>query len=171
MIRTSKHTTKFANKNKLNLLDLFLDEYHRVIQIYIDFVWDLENYVWKYKDKEFVFNIKEKKYNCPSSLMANDIKIKTSLSARALKCCSNQALGIVKAVLEKPKRCEYVLAKLISQGKDTTSIEKRIVKLKITKPIIKNIKAELNSICCDFEFAKKDGDFFEGFLQLTSIGK
>ena len=171
MIRSSKHIIRFANKNKLDLLNLFLDEYHRVVQIYIDFIWNLENYVWKYKDKELVFNIKEKKYNCPASLMANDIRIETSLSARALKCCSNQALGIVKAVLNKPKRYEYVLTKLISQGKETTSIEKKIAKLKITKPIIKNIKAELNSICCDFESKKEDGDFFEGFLQLKCLGK
>jgi transposase len=169
MIRASKHTTKFSNTNKTNLLNLFLKEYHRVIQIYIDSIWDLEDYHWKYKDKECIFNIKTKQYSCPSSLMAKDISIETSLSARALKCCSNQALGIVKAVLEKPKRRQYVYQKLLKEGKDTTKIEKKIKEQKITKPEIKNIKAELNSICCDF-IEKKDGEF-DGFLQLKSIGK
>ena len=181
MIRSSKHSIKRSNKNKKDILSFFLQEYGKALNYYIDYLWNTE-IIWtqqqKIKNSEEtieitkIFNVSKKQYECPK-FISKEINngLETPLSARALKCCLDGAIGIVKAVLEKPKRREYVLAKLISQGKDTTSILKKISKSKITKPTIKNVKAELNSICCDFKLTKEDGDFFDGFLQLTSIGK
>jgi transposase len=174
MIRTSKHTTKFANANKLISLDLFLEEYKCCLQFYIDFLWNNEvQYEVKKKGSEDkllkTFNVLTKQYECPSMLSTKLLPFETTLFARALKCCITQACGVVRAVLKKPKSYEFVLAKLIEEGKDTSKIEKRIAKLKITKPEIKNIKAELNSICCDF-VETNDGEF-DGFLQLKCLGE
>lgn len=173
MIRTSKHSTKFANANKLNLLNSFLEEYKNCLQFYIDYFWNNEiHYEIKKKDSEDkllkTFNVSTKQYECPSMFSTKNIPIETELSARVLKCCITQACSIVKAVLKKPKSYEYVLAKLLEEGKNTTKIENKIAKLKITKPEIKNIKAELNSICCDF--IETSGEF-DGFFQLKCLGK
>jgi len=180
MIRRSKHINKFANTGKKALLSLFLLEYGKALQVCIDYLWDHE-ITWietkKIKDSEETIetiktlSVSNKQYDCPKFItkeIQSNFKLETLLSGRALKCCFTQACGMVKAVLEKPKRREFVLAKLISQGKDTTSILKKISKSKITKPIIKNVKAELNSICCEFQLTE---NFFEGFLELHSLGK
>jgi transposase len=180
MLRTSKHTIKFANTNKIQELETFLQEYHRVIQTYIDYLWN-NNIIYsvnkKLKDSEEIIqltktlNISKEQYDCPTMLVAefnNLLNLQINLSARALKCCSTQACSMVRAVLEKPKRRQYVYQKLLKEGKDTVKIEKKIKEQKITKPEIKNIKAELNSICCDFIF-KEIG--FDGFLQLKCLGK
>jgi hypothetical protein len=180
MIRTSKHTNKFANLNKKERLDLFLLEYGKALQVCIDYFWNNE-VIYKEKKKikdseesiEIIktFNISKKQYECPKFItkeIENQFKLETPLSARALKCCFTQACGMIKAILEKPKRCEFVLAKHIAEGKDTTSILKRIAKLKITKPIANNVKAELNSICANLLFTESK---FDGFIELCSLGK
>ena len=39
-IRTSKHTLKFSNKQKLEELNSFIQEYKRVAKIYLDYIWN-----------------------------------------------------------------------------------------------------------------------------------
>lgn len=170
MIRTSKHTFKFANLAKKRNVSLFLREYHRILNIFIDYIWNNE-IVHKYKDEAKTFNVLTKNYECPMGLVkeiCDKIDFDTQLSARALKCCSNQACSTIRGVLEKPKRYQYVLNKLLKEGKSTTEIRKSISELKITKPIVRSPVAELCSICCGFKETEKH---FDGFLELKSIGK
>jgi putative transposase len=39
-IKSSRHPVKFANTNKKNQLRIFLNEYRRVAQIYVDYLWN-----------------------------------------------------------------------------------------------------------------------------------
>jgi len=170
MIRTSKHIFRFVNLNKKLNVSLFLLEYEKALNIFIDYLWNNE-IIYKVKEENRIFNISKKQYECPLNLtkeIYDKFPFESKLSARALKCCSGQACSMVRAVLDKPKRYQYVLNKLISEGKDTTKIEGLISNLNITKPVLKNVKAELCSICCNFKITEK---YFDGFLELFSIGK
>jgi IS605 OrfB family transposase len=166
MIRISSHTTKFAHQSKRNNLRLFLDEYRRMAQVYLDYLWDHPN-IFNGK----TLDVTNQKYDCPTFLTA-DINTKlnttTTLSARALKCCSTQVCGIVKAVLEKPRKRLYILTKLTKEHQDVTQLRNKITKHPITKPVVKGLKAELNSICCDYRDTQK---YFNGYLQLHALGK
>lgn len=163
MIKISRHTVKFANKSKRDNLNSFLKEYRRVAALILDHLW-FNTYHWNNK----VLDIKNNKYDCPSFISTVGLNINTDLSARALKCCSTQVCSAIKASLEKPRKRLYILEKLQKQGKDTSRLQRAITKQKIIKPSLKNIKAELNSICCDY---KEDNGSFNGYIQLRSLGK
>lgn len=163
MIKTSKHTIKFANKAKQSNLKAFLKEYRRVATLVLNTLWD-NPYPWKSK----TLNIANQQYDCPTFISTVNLNITTTLSARALKCCSTQVCGLIKAATEKPRRRQYMLQKLTKENKPTKNLLKAIAKQRIIKPNTANIKAELNSICCDYQIATNS---FDGFLQLKSIGK
>lgn len=162
MIKTSKHTIVFTNSAKKEKLKSFLKEYRRMSKILLDYLWDSPN---TFNDK--ILDISTKQYNCPRFISIKHIK-DTTLSKRALTCCSTQVCGIIRAVLDKPRKQQYMLYKLRSENKPTERLIKSVNKCKITKPNISNIRAELNSICCDFQETTTS---FDGFLQLKSIGK
>jgi len=163
IVRSSKHTVKFSNFNKQQQLKAFLKEYRRVASLVLDLLWDRP---FHWQDKEL--NITKEKYDCPTFISTPNLNIETTLSARALKCCSTQVCGMIKSATEKPRKRQYMLAKLTEQGKTVENLLRAIAKQKIVKPNTENIKAELNSICCDF--IETDTNF-NGFLQLKSIGK
>ena len=101
MIRTSKHYTKFSNTNKLNKLELFINEYKRVTQIFTDYIWE-NGYSWnnKLEDKIETFNLTKNQLELPSMLTSNIIKesnVDTFLTGRALKCCLTQVSGLIRA--------------------------------------------------------------------------
>jgi len=93
MIRTSKHYTKFSNTNKLNKLELFINEYKRVTQIFTDYIWK-NGYSWKDKDnKTQTFDLSKNQLELPRWLdkkIIKDSNVDTFLIGRALKCCLTQ---------------------------------------------------------------------------------
>ena len=150
MIRTSKLSTKLINKNKSTKLDSFIVEYKKVVQYYIDYLW----------------NKLDDNYNCSKFISTKDYE-SIILSQRAIKCASTQACGIVKSNTEKARKLIWIIDKLKKENKDTFYFEQKLINLKINKPEIKNnFNCELNSICCDL--MKRNGIWF---LQLKSIGK
>jgi len=163
MIRTSKHTIKFANKNKQTKLKGFIAEYRRVAAIILDHLW---NNPYHYNNR--VLDVSNQSYDCPSFISTTNLDIPTTLSARALKCCSTQVCSAIKAALEKPRKRQYMLSKLTQEGKPVIKLQKAISKQKIVKPDLSSMKAELNSICCDYQTTTKH---YDAFLQLKSIGK
>jgi transposase len=167
IIKSSQHTTKFTNAFKLKQLEIFLQEYRRVAQVYVDYLW-FNSLSWKTNKGTVTFDLSKQQYNVPQFLPKLPIQLTTTLSARAIKCCSTQACGLVKAALEKPRKCLYQLNKLLKENKDVTKLQNKINKTKLVKPNANNIKAELNSICCDY---KDSTNSFDGFLQLKSLGK
>ena len=163
MIKTSRHTIKFTNTTKQLKLQNFLNEYRRVAQVYLDYLWNNEV---KWNNK--ILNVSKQQYDCPTFISTIKIPLTTTLSARALKCCSTQVCGIVKAILEKPRKRLFKLQELQKQNKDCSKLQNKIRKHPITKPIITQLNPELNSICCDL---LNVGNHFDSFLQLKSIGK
>ena len=164
MIRTSKHTIKYSNQIKLSNLKDFLYEYRRVAALLLDYLWDNPHTI-----NNNILDITNHYYNCPNFISTTNLNIPTTLSARALKCCSTQVCSMIKSALEKPKKRQYMLQKLIKEGRPTTKLQKAIDRQKIVKPDTTNIKAELNSICCDWK--SLTNNHFDGFIQLKSIGK
>ena len=84
MIRSTKLSLKFANKNKRLLLDEFVDEYRRVSQIVLDQLWERES--------------------LPKYVKTNiDFKVETWLSATSLQALSRQVIGIIKGTKRSTK--------------------------------------------------------------------
>lgn len=173
MIRTSKHTTKFANSKKLENLGIFLSEYRRFAQIMVDHIWE-NGYVWEYKGDLKKFSVKENLLEFPpliNSTILKSVNQETFLSGRALKCCMTQVSAMIRAAVEKQRKRIWQFNKFKSNGVCKNKLKPLIKKIKQnipTRPSCKNIKAELNSICADF---LETNNKFKGFIRLKSITK
>lgn len=86
MIRRSQININYANKEKLDLLGSFCEEAVRVVNLYIDILWEQQNFTSK-----FVKN-----------------KVDTWLSARMQQCLGKQALEIVKSQRKRKKKTKPV---------------------------------------------------------------
>ena len=175
-IRTSKHSTKFSNTNKLGNLDLLLTNYRCCLQQIIDYIW-LNGYSYTDSKGEIkTFNIQNNQLNCPS-MLTSDIITKAGLSesvltGRLLKCCLTQAAGMLKAATLKQKKRLYILKKEKNKGTPRAKRKQLVKKLKQNipqPPNALNAKMELNSICANLRIEKDK--YFNAFLRLTSITK
>ena len=172
-VKTSCHTTKFANKAKLDNLSTFLVEYRRVGQLVIDHIWD-NGYEWEDKTGKHKFSIQSSELYFPSMMKGEIIKqigIDTFLTGRANKCLLTQLAGMISAECEKQRKRIYMLQVQKEEGKSKKQrklLANRIKQNIPHKPNCSNINAELNSICCDFQ--ETEGDF-DGYLRLKSITK
>lgn len=166
MIRSSKHSLSNANQGKKHLLGVFLQEYRRVSQELVDYLWENG---WEQNGN--IFNIKENQFDLPPLLTSNIIElsgVQTNLSGRALKCCMTQVSGMLRSEVEKQRKRVHVLQKKKSEGVTKKRLKNLIKRLKENipkKPNCANIKAELNSICVDIQ----DGKSFDKFIKLSAI--
>jgi len=67
VIRSTKHTIKFTNKQKKSTYYDFIKEYRRVAQLYMDFLWNWV-YVWEVNDAIYILDIKENCLDVPKFL-------------------------------------------------------------------------------------------------------
>ena len=157
---------RFANAGKFGRYAEFLREYRRVAKVCLDVLWD-EGWLSGSKGRIRLFDPESDSLDCPKGMNReiNDAIGETTLSARALKCCSDQVCGIAKSATEKRRRLLWLVSKLRSEGKPTAKVERKL--RSVTKPNVSRINAELNSICCDF----RKGTSFDGFLQLKCLGE
>ncbi len=86
MIKKSTININYANKGKLNQLDMLLSECKRVINIYIDKIWEKQNFSSKFID----------------------FKVDTWMSARLQQCLGKQALEIVKSQRKRKKKTKPI---------------------------------------------------------------
>lgn len=165
MIRSAKvYFRKDSNNGKLRNLDAFIKEYRRIASFYMDYLW---NNTVEYNGK--VFSIKDDKLDVPQFLSKDQTPfIETSLSARALKCCLTQILGMMGAVTKHRRTALYIKRKREEKGETLYPVLLETLSRKLTKPKLDNLKPELNSICADFQ---ESNGKFNGFLNLKSIGK
>lgn len=87
MIKSSKLSIKYSNKNKLETYNKFIKDYSKAVIFYT-------NYLWNNKitfSKTRILDIKNDLLDCPSCISTTNIKFTTTLSARALKAASTQA--------------------------------------------------------------------------------
>ena len=83
LIRTTQHTTKFANQCKLDVLRTFLYEYNLAVQYYVEYLWS-NNVSWKSKDgSEKCLDINSNCFDIPSfiSTVGNEPTNTPNLSA------------------------------------------------------------------------------------------
>lgn len=170
MILTSKHTTSFANPQKLESLYAFISEYRRCLDIYISYIWE-NGYNWSNKNGTFRFAPKEGKLDLPVFFETELFKRAVShtfLSGRAAKCLAAQARAMLSAACEKQRKRLYILKERKKQKGKVKHLIKKIKQNNPVKPYCGNVKPELNSICIDFQYSKGE---FDGFLMLKSICK
>ena len=151
MIRSSKLSIKFANKEKRNNIKMFIQEYRNVVSFFIDCLWELDE----------IPNLLSKELTS---------KIETWLSARAIQCAGKQASGIVRGTKKKQEKRLYVYKKLLKQGfkKKAKKLKKHIDKAKISKPNLNHVNPELDSRFVKLDFA--NDTIFDGWVTLTSLG-
>jgi Putative transposase DNA-binding domain len=165
MIRSSKHSLKFSNPGKLNILEDFLREYRAATQLAIDFIWSN-----RFEVKDKVFDISYDLLDLPLFLNYKDVNYSGNLSARAFCSAFEQAIDIVRSQIEKRKCLLFIQEKLISEGKSTDYIDGQLEKHRLIKPLIKNIPAELSSKCVDFSFRGEKKNHFDLFIRIKSTG-
>ena len=159
MILSSKLPVIFANIGKKDTLDVFISDYRDAVEFYIDYLWNLyELDKQKYKNLRKFANIK-------------DANITSDLSARALKCASTQALGMIKSRTKKLSKIQYIIKKKQKKKEDTSKLQRKYDKLlnNLHKPNGKNVFPELCSNCC--EFLPNKTKLFNGFIHLHCLGK
>ena len=172
-IRTSKHTLKFSNKNKLEELNSFIQEYKRVSNIYLDYIWD-NKFSHSYPKNKRIFtshfdtNTKLDLPNRLSTVKINkELNLNTSLTSRVLQCCLNQVLSIIRGDVEKQRKRQFVVNKLRSKSKKIPKkLRKKTKANKPTKPDLSNLNLELNINCVDFK--ETDNSYFNAFIKLKS---
>lgn len=150
MIRSTKTSLRFSNIGKKHELRVFLTEYRRVLQFFVNLLWEE----------------KQIKPLLPKSVTD---KAKTWLTARMVQCAGKQASGIVRGTRKKHEQRLWRLKRLEESNGDITNLKKVIDKTTPTKPNLTNSPAELDS-----RFIKVDLEnptSFDGWLTVTCIGK
>ena len=150
-ILSSKCSLKFANSGKLEEISRLVDEYHRVCQLFVDVLWDVEK----------VPGLIPKEFTDP-------IKSQTWLSARMIQACAKQASGIVRGTKKKREQQLFVLKDLIADGwfKQARKLQRKIDETCVGKPILKRVQPEL-----DCRFVEKiDLDNKTSFDAWVTIG-
>lgn len=165
MIRSSKHSVKFANGGKQELLSMFVDCYKDALEFYVSYLWDS-----RIEHDGYLLDVAQGFYVCPK-FISSEVKPKVSrLTARALKCAASQASAIVRSVLNKREKDENRLEWKKSKGMKDDRLEKKLSKAP-TKPNLKNIHCDLNSILCSLTEGQNSFDFWLELHSLFSDGR
>lgn len=151
MIRSTKTTLKFSNKNKLDNLHLFLMEYRRVVGLFVDILWNMDK----------VPNLLPKEITS---------QVDSWLSARAIQCAGKQSAAIVKGAKTKETKRQFMINKLNNECKfkQARKLEAINNKLKSSKPNINEVEPVLDS-----RFVKvvlENETSFDGWIILSSLG-
>ena len=149
MIRSSKLSTKFSNKEKKQNLILFIDEYKKVTQFFIDLLWEKDD-VPKLLPKEVTS------------------QVETWLSARAVQCAAKQASGIIRGTKKKNKERQYVYEQLLKSNLFKKARKLKNFINKNDKPNIKYLNPELDSRFVSFDFENETS--FDIWLTFSSLG-
>ena len=155
-IKCTTASLRFSNKEKVQKIHLFIDEYRRVCGIFIDLLWEIEEFG-----------------DIPTLVpkdITNRVSEKTWLSERAIQAAAKQSSGIVRGTRTKQNKRIKQVETLNKQGKfkQARKLQKFIDKAKITKPELKNVNPELDSRFVEMDFDNKT--FFDGWVSLTSLG-
>lgn len=142
MIRSSKHSIKFSNKNKYQQLVHFINEYKLTLNKFINMQWNEQDHKNNFLSKD--------KYS----------KIKSKLNCRMRQCASKQACSMVKSVLSKHHKRLYKLKELQKEGKNTKYLQRKIDKTILSKPKFDNINVELDPRFVEIRSANKHFDLF-----------
>lgn len=118
-IRSTHHPfDKYLNKNKSNDIKIFIDEYRRMANIFLEELWNQEyNWYNKQGDKKFSMFLKHSKLNdgCPQFLEPKNFnsynQYKGCLSGRALSSLCHQLMGIIRGCVRVAKKSQKPIVK------------------------------------------------------------
>jgi transposase len=149
MIRSTQTTLRFANTGKREQLARFVDEYTRVVRLFVGRMWETE------KVSRFV--------SCK-----NDFD--TWLSARIIQSAGSMASGIVRGTRRKQSQRLWKINqfKKLGMPKKARKLQAVYDHNKVSKPNVTHINPEI-----DARFVKIDLDnvnSFDGWLTLASLG-
>jgi transposase len=161
MIRSSKHTLKFCNKQKLLDINCLISNYRKLLQEIIDHIW-----LNSYND----FSISKNKLNCPSFVDSNYLKqFNTDFTERLKQCAAKQALAMISAATEKRRKQLWQLKELQKNNQNTKYLQRKISLFPLIKPNASHANLELDSRFIDFDFS--DQKEFLCFVRLLCINK
>jgi len=169
IVRATKHTLRFVNKEKRKANSDFIDEYRRAAQLYINYIWDNRTEIVADSGKVYIIDIQNNKLDMPKYLDYNIVKFKTTLSARALSSCITQVVGMLKSATKQQSKRLYVISKLLSEGKVPSKyLINKVRNYRPVRPSAANLLPELSSKCFDLRYTENS---FDAFVRLKSIGK
>lgn len=151
VIRSTKVSLKFSNHGKLGSLREFIDEYSRLVSLFVDELWYMDR-VPKLLPRELTS------------------KPDTWLSARMRQCASKQASGIVRGTRAKSKRREWQISEFVRLGmlKKARRLKRMHDSKSVSKPSIEKMCPELDSRIVKVDL---DNDTsFDGWITVSSVG-
>lgn len=157
MIRSTRHSIKFLNKNKSENYISFLKECRRISSFIGDSIWN---------DGYESFDVKSGKLELPKYIDYKKFEIETNLSARCLSSICTQLSSIIRGVVCKKRKTSWVVDKLKGENKNSDFLEKKLANSKISKPNFEKINFEFSSKNADIEI----GRHFDYFISLKSLG-
>ena len=161
MIRSSKHTLKFCNKQKLLDINYLISEYRILLQNIVDHIW-LNGYN--------NFSINRNKLNCPTFINSTFLKqFNCDFTERLKQCAAKQALSMVSAATEKRRKQLYKLKELQRNNLNTKHLQRKISLFPLVKPNAFHANPELDSRFVDFDFS--DQKEFMCFVRLFCFKK
>lgn len=151
MIKSTKTTLKFSNKKKLDAVTTFVDEYRRVVSLFVDILWDMDD-IKCLLDKELTD------------------RVDTWLAARAIQCAGKQASGIVRGCRKKQSKRLFQINKFKKMGmfKKSRILKKIYDNVKLSKPNIQLVQPELDARFVQIDLENPTS--FDGWLTLSSLG-
>ena len=151
MIKSTKTTLKFSNRQKLENLNLFMDEYRNVVSHFVDQLWDKDDI---------------------KSLLPKELTdtVQTWLSARAIQCAGKQASGIVRGCRKKQSKRLFQINKFkkLGMSKKARKLQRVHDNVKLSKPNIDQVQPELDARFVKIELNNKTS--FDGWVTLSSLG-
>ena len=154
MIRSSKHTLKFANNGKRVQLHCLIESYRKLLQAIIDHHWQTKIMkgslaVPKFFEQSYLNGFGE-----------------CGFSARLRQACGKQAIAMIKAAITKRKKQLFMLRKLQKEGKPYIRLQSKIDRQPLVKPNASQALIELDSRFVDFDESAQAFDF----VRIASIG-
>jgi len=160
MIRTSKHILKFANKNKLDMLEQIYSDCKKQIEVYID---------------QIVSDKLELKKMMSSKLLSNEYIEQSKWK----QMCYEQTSEIIRSQYKKASNKRFnvykkIYAKLKEQNRYNKFISKKFSELNLkpiqttkylTKPKLNNISIIIHPELLNFT---SDSNNFDSFVRLTA---
>lgn len=152
MIRSTSASLKFINTSKQKTIDLFIEEYRRVVEQFIDIIWEISD----------IKNLLEKEIT--------DKITDSWLSARAIQCAGKQASGIVRGTKKKQKQRLWKIEDFKKKGmfKKARKLQRFYDKVNMSKPSLENVNPELDSRFIKIDLENETS--FDGWITLSSIG-
>lgn len=167
IVRSTRHTLKFANLGKKDAITMLLAEWRRVMQLICDDIWS-NGYTWLEDGVIHEFNPDKYKYELPKYLDYNRFNVDTWLSARMLSSLVTQLSGKLRAICSQNAARLYVFDKEARQGRYLEHLWETIESRNPSRPDLSNAGIEISSKCAEF-IPTPNGKFY-GFLRIKSTG-